>query len=473
MAQGSAGLKIVLGPVTASSASMVAAPPLTALQRQPPSFVKEPWTKAPNGRNYPDWLQAFCDYAQFGEAPRKMHFWAGVSALAGCLRRKVWIDQAYFKWFPNFYIVIVAPPGIVSKSTTAGVAMNLLRQVPGIKFGPEIATWQALAGAFVESAETFEYNGEQHIMSPITIESSEFGNLLDPSDKGMVDILVTLWDGKALDKRTKSSGNDNIENPWINVIACTTPSWVAGNFPEYMIGGGFVSRCLFVYAEHKAKYVAYPGLAVPKNLDQTAFRLIEDLEHIANKLAGPYVLTREAVKWGEAWYREHYTHKPEGLDDERFGGYIARKQTHMHKLAIILAAAQRDELVITDEDLITAHAMITELEKDMPMVFSKIGKSEDSNQADRFIAFIQKAGEVEYAKAYRYIHSYFPGLKDFENIVIGAIKAGYIRIIQKKDPISGVMSQYLVDAGKVKGSHQAEFVKSVAAEDKLESPDGQ
>ena len=70
-------------------------------------------------RHYEDWLTAFCDYAQHGEAPRRMYFWAGVSAVAGALRRKVWIDEAYFKWYCNMYIVFVAPPGIVSKSTTA------------------------------------------------------------------------------------------------------------------------------------------------------------------------------------------------------------------------------------------------------------------------------------------------------------------------------------------------------------------
>ena len=76
-------------------------------------------------RNYDDWLKAYLRYAESTEAPMHMHFWSGVSAVAGALRRRVWIDQAYFKWYPNFYIVLVAPPGIVSKSTTVGIAMNL------------------------------------------------------------------------------------------------------------------------------------------------------------------------------------------------------------------------------------------------------------------------------------------------------------------------------------------------------------
>ena len=217
-------------------------------------------------RNYADWLKAYLKYAEATEAPQHMHFWSGVSAVAGALRRKVWIDQAYFKWYPNFYIVLVAPPGIVSKSTTVGIAMDLLRKVPGIHFGPDVVTWQSLVERFASITEAFEYQSEYHPMSAMTLESSEFGNLLDPQDKGMIDLMVALWDGKqgGFEKSTKSSGNDVVENPWINLIACTTPSWINGNFPEYMIGGGFTSRTIFVYADQKAKFIAYPGLRLPK-----------------------------------------------------------------------------------------------------------------------------------------------------------------------------------------------------------------
>lgn len=390
-------------------------------------------------RCFPDWLTAFCDYASFGEAPRRMYFWVGVSAVAGALRRRVWIDQAYFRWYPNFYVVLVAPPGIVSKSTTAGISMNLLRKVPGIHFGPDVVTWQALIGAFQGVKEEFKLvdaaTGEIIYvpMCAMTIESSEFGNLLNPQDKDMVDLLVTLWDGKqgAFTKITKMSGNDSVENPWINIVACTTPAWIAGNFPEYMIGGGFTSRCLFVYAEEKAKYVAYPGLHVPANLGDVEKALIHDLEYISNAFVGPYTLDKPAVDWGEAWYKHHYEKRPDGLDDERFGGYIARKQTHIHKLAMVLAAATSDQQIITAENLALANTMVTELETDMPRVFAKIGRSEESVQAERLLGYIRRRSKAPYQEAYRFIHAYFPDLKDYEGIVAGLIRAGYIRLLQE------------------------------------------
>src|SRR4051812_39749572 len=163
-----------------------------------------------------DWLQAFVEYSSFGEAPLKMLFWTGISTVAGALRRRVWIDQKYFQWLPNFYVILVAPPGIVSKSTTANIGMNLLRALPKgtIHFGPDVITWQALITTLSKTSESIPdpregMLGNFYAMSAATFCSDELGNLLNPSDRDLVDAFVTLWDGKqgAFRKETKASGN--------------------------------------------------------------------------------------------------------------------------------------------------------------------------------------------------------------------------------------------------------------------------
>jgi hypothetical protein len=395
-------------------------------------------------RNHPNWITAFLEYASYGEAPPRMYFWTAVATLAGALRRRVWIDQFYFQWYCNMYVILVAPPGVVSKTTTADVGMNLLRKVPGINFGPSVVTWQALVQGFAQSAETFEYKGEWLTQSAMTISSGEFGNLLNPQDKEMVDMLVSLWDGKGFKKQTKHSGSDDVVNPWINLIACTTPAWIAGNFPEYMIGGGFTSRCVFVYADKKEQFVAYPGLAVPADSTEKEAKLVQDLEHIALRLVGEYKLTKEAIDWGQTWYVQHNTHRPAHMQDDRFGGYLARKQTFIHKLAMILAAAQRDELIITREDLESAAVMVTDLEAEMINVFSKIGMGETAQAAQRLLTYIQQQKSCSYETAYRFIHAQFPQFRDYEDMIKGLIQAGYVRLIQS----GGTFLLEAVDVGQ-------------------------
>lgn len=310
------------------------------------------------------------------------------------------------------------------------IAMNILRRIPDVGFGPDIVTWPKLVTAFAASAKTYEYNGEHHIHSALTLASSEFGNLVNPQDREMIDLLVKLWDSEAvLDKQTKTSGDDKIENPWINIIACTTPAWIAGTFPEYVISGGFTSRCVFIYAEKKDKLIAYPSKVIPKGLKDRQTALAQDLEHIATTLVGPYKLDEAAVKWGEVWYQHHYDNPPELLSNDRFGGYLARKQTHIHKLAMILAASQRDELIITADDLALAHRMVSDLEADMPMVFSKIGRTEESIQAERFIKFVHTQTEgISFEEAYHYVHIHFPKLRDFEAILYGGVRSGQLSL---------------------------------------------
>lgn len=356
-----------------------------------------------------------------------MHFWASVGAIAGGLRRKVWIDMKRFKWYPSFYIIYVAPPGIVAKSTTADIAMDILRQVPGIKFGPNSITWQALVTAFAAASEGFVYEEMQYPMSPLTLVASELGSLLNLQDRDMVNLLIELWDGKkGYEKITKMSGNDTIDAPWINLQACTTPHWIADNMPPSTIGGGLSSRCIFIYADEKEKYIAYVDEHVSEGDDALRNALIHDLEHIATNLVGPFTITEEARVWGREWYEKFWRAAASRMDDQMLEGYAARKQTHLHKLAMVWAAAQRDSLIITAEDLQLANTMLEDLETDMPKVFSRIGRSEESLQSERFIAFVEKKGAIPYEEAYRTIHAYFPDFRDFEGILNGAVRSGQL-----------------------------------------------
>lgn len=383
-------------------------------------------------RIHEDWLKAFVQYASFGEAPLKTLFWTGVSTIAGALRRRVWIDQKYFQWTPNFYVILVAPPGIISKSTTANIGMNLLRDVGTIKFGPDVVTWQALVQSLAGATELAleESTGEYHPMSAITIASDEFGTFLNPNDREMVDVLVSLWDGKkgTFNKVTKSNGNDVVENPWVNIIACTTPGWIAGNFPEYMIGGGFTSRCVFVYAEEKRQLVAYPSDSVPPEFEQLKADLVHDLE-IISTMIGEYKLTEEALTWGRRWYTNHWEKRPDHLDNDRFGGYLARKQTHIHKLAMILAASQSSDLLVHPHHLMAADEMITVLEADMPRVFSTIGQTDKTRGMSELVDSVFKFGKIEQGALYRRMFRTMEH-KDYTAALNSGVAAGFLRIEQ-------------------------------------------
>jgi len=381
-------------------------------------------------RKSKDWLKSFLQYASHGEAPTKFYFWTGVSTIAGALRRRVWIDQKYFHWVCNCYIILVAPPGIVSKSTTASVGMNLLKEIPGITFGPDAVTWQKLIEDMGKSKELVYWPAKELYlpMSCLTIASSEFGNLLNPQDRDMVDILVSLWDGQtgSFNKATKTSGNDSVENPWINIIACTTPAWIAGNFPEYMIGGGFTSRCLFIYADQKRQMVAYPADHVPPDFDYQREALIHDLE-IISTLVGEFSFTTEAKTWGEDWYDQHWKTKHDDLPTDQFGGYLARKQTHIHKLAMILSASQSDDLVLHRSTLEAAALMVDALEAEMPKVFDKIGRSPMTKALGDLVDICVAEAPIDQQMLFRKLARQVTW-QEFSQTITSAVNGGFIHL---------------------------------------------
>jgi len=379
-------------------------------------------------RNVSNWLQGYIEYTKHLEAPDIFHLWAAVGTVAGALQGKVWIDQGYFKWKPNFFIIFVAPPGIVSKSTTLGVGMEMLRQVEGIHFGPESASWQAVTDAFGEATVTVEGIGEN---SSLTIEASELGTFLDPRNREMIDVLCRLWDGRDTPwhRGIRSEGSTEIANPWINFLGCTTPGWIEENFPEYAIKGGFTSRTVFVYAERKRQFVAYPKLRMDtagNEFKSLRIHLINDLRSIA-KIQGEYILTTGATTWGTAWYERHWTEDNKHLDMEVHGGYIARKQTHIHKTAMILAAACHSDLCITEENLQQAEQLVTSLEVSLPNVFNQIVDNRDAQNTALIIRIIQSnPGGVKRRALWRKVIMRM-SQDEFRNAVMGAINADFIK----------------------------------------------
>jgi hypothetical protein len=384
-------------------------------------------------RELPDWLSEFVRNTEWGEPPQRVYFWVGVAAIAAALQRRVWIDMGTFQWLPNLYTVIVGPPGIINKSTTCDLGFaQLLYHVKNIHFGASTLTWQSLYDAFTEVHETIQLDDRTQInQNALVIVSREFGNTINPTDTELIDQLVACWDGMRMAKRTRMDGEIVIETPSLNIIGCTTPSWISENVPQYLIGGGLTSRMLFVYADKKERYVAYPKRVMPLDYRERQARLLRDLTRIA-QLKGEFLLTEEALDWGTAWYEDFHKNQAQKLDKTLIGGYIARKQTLVHKVAMCLSASSGDSLTITLTDLQRAEAYITKLEEHMPLVYSKIGMSKESSAAETIIAFIErnadKEGWVPWTVIYRYMHKAFPNPEHLEDIVRGLLESGQVKI---------------------------------------------
>lgn len=394
-------------------------------------------------RNFANFLSAYADYTKASESPRYFHFWTAVSTIAGAVRRRVWWDEKIFQWTPNFYVILVAPPGVVQKSTSIDLGIRLLREVPGIKFGPESLTWQGLADAMADAVEFIDWiplGGDpvkdlQTIpMSPVTCAVSELGTFLNTEDGKLMSVLTTMWDSRTIPfvHRTLTQKAIEVRNPWLNVIAATTPSWIQNNIPPHLIGDGLLSRVVFVYENQKRHLVARPS----KLIHSVAFRdlekkLIEDLIHIS-ELKGIFDLDGPADRWYEDWYAKHNdpNKRPIHLASDRFGGYISRKQGHLTKLSMILSIAQRDTLIITKDDLEAADQLLLHAEQSMLSVFNSIGGSEEQRRVAAVVSYVRAYGFLKEKELYQLVYNTM-SRRDYEEALKAAIFGDLLKIVIK------------------------------------------
>lgn len=372
-------------------------------------------------RHFDNWLKAYMEYTASLEAEDQFHFWSAVGTVAGALRGKCWIEQHHYSWFPNFFIILVGRAGFVNKSTSANVGRGLLAATNRVKFGPRSMTWQALVTFMSKLGEDFQYNGDFIHTTSLTCYAPELGTLIDPRNREQIDSLNDIWDGVRgnWDRLTQKRGQEDILNPWINVIGGTTPVWLQENFPPSMLYGGFASRCIFVWSSKKRHFVAYQSTS-PEQVE-FARRLVEDLT-IISEITGPFTLTPEAFEWGAQWYNNFQANPPPHLRDQRMGAYVGRKQVHVHKVAMIISAAQRSDRLITLSDLQTAVALLESIERDMIRIFNFVGRSQFSVQMDYITNAIKTAGgQLSTVEAWQKV-SRFMSFQEFELAVKGAIE---------------------------------------------------
>lgn len=388
-----------------------------------------------------DWLKDFVQYTSYGEAPPRIMYWCGVAAIAGALRRKVWFQQRDYQWSPNFYILIVGPPGLIRKSTSIDVGMRFLKQVENINMGPSIATWQALIEKIAQCREdvTMPETGEVFEQSCVTLALSEFGSFFDPLNRELVDNLTDLWDGKLgkIEKITKTSGCDLMVNPWINIIAATTPKWLAQNFGDNLVGGGLASRFIYLFGDMPIKDIAYPDRHMPDSLtmmrDERA--LAEGLRTIGS-YAGRFEVTEEAYEWGDKWYKEQRTQQRLLGSDSLEAGFIVRKQTHLHKLAQVISAARYEFPMLTRAHLEEADSILSALDVDTRRVFGYVGQSKVTTAAREIVEQVLRMGAVEKRILYRKQFFRTMSIGEYNEAVQSAIQA---ELIMEQDGVARPM----------------------------------
>jgi hypothetical protein len=276
--------------------------------------------------------------------------------------------------------------------------------------------------------------------SSLNIISKEFESFLGQKKENtrMLTALTDLFDcPDDWSSRTKHSGSNKIINPWVNLLAATTPDSLANSLPASAVGGGLTSRIMFIWADKKKKSVAIPAmteeeLKIKEMLEKDLYRI--------SRLSGNYTMTADCMKKWIAWY-DRFDEDESGdriCPDKSFSGWYSRKPTYIIKISILRAAAESSKLVIEWRHIEEAISAIREVEYSMGNAFKAIGKSEISGEVDNVLQIIRNAGKISEKELMTKIWRDIDATK-FTNVSDTLIKTGkVVRTYKGPDGSTGV-----------------------------------
>lgn len=329
-------------------------------------------------------------------------------------------------FFPNMYVVLVAPPGRARKGTAMGPGLTFLEDL-GVKLAAEATTRESLIRELRNCNDNIVHpDGKIESHASLTIYSEELTVFLGYQNRQLINDLTDWYDCRSRwVYRTKNMGTDDILGVWVNLFGATTPDMIQTAMPIETIGGGLASRMIFVYEHKKDKIVPYTFLTP----EEIALReeLMKDLQQI-HILQGEF---KPSQGFMEMWI-DWYTAQGEApFMDEKLAGYVERRPAHALKLSMVLNASRTNSMILEREDFERAIDIISRTEQKMPLTFGGVGKSNTSDVMHKVMTEIalQKECTISHlmGRFYRDISKW-----ELERMVESLEVMGFIQLLFKE-----------------------------------------
>lgn len=331
------------------------------------------------------------------EPPVLHHIWSMVSMMSANLGRRCWFEFGSLPIYPNQYILLVGDPG-VRKSTAMSLAKKLIKGNGAIRLAPDDTGGQrqGLIMAMLQQEESVE-----DMLEGLTdVDEGAISNSLDPEDRHclycyasefvsfigqssyeLVTFLTKVWDGEDHNYTLKNS-KAVLEKPLLNLLGGTTPTAIASALPMEVIGQGFLSRVVLVYAESSVK------IARPKALDESGLAELRKIfNFVSLNFRGPFKETKDAAKLLDDCY-----YNQSKIEDTRFVYYQTRRHTHLIKLTMALAALRGSQTIIA-EDVEDAQALLSLTEQSMPNALGEFGLSPLGLARQKLLDYINQSSD--------------------------------------------------------------------------------
>jgi len=376
---------------------------------EPPDawWPAEPFDKAvPQG----GWIADFVHATRGVETPTKFSAWSAIFVLSSTIRRDAW-----FRWFPspvypNFYIIVVAPPRICPKSTSVRFGEKFITAMPHYFSDPKMqlqkmpnmirskATPEAIGEALRPKQETYKIVGDDGKEKIYTVNTdsqaaviiSELETFLGKQkyNEGLIGRLTDLYDCKDEDsEETIGRGKINYKNVYLTIFGGTTPEGIDESIPKEAMKGGFMSRVVLVYQNFPSRTYPMPR---PVSSAPDGTELTRRLAWVNQNAQGEYYFSSEAMEEYNSWYRG-FKKKLSSDNNEKRKDLRYRYDIHLLKLSMLIRAQRYTPgKEITIDDFRAAQYMLEETYRDNHELTSEVGVSQYTKAYNRVVSLLKK-----------------------------------------------------------------------------------
>lgn len=285
--------------------------------------------------------------------------WGWYSLIGACLERRVMLGGEVNPIFPNMFVVFVAPAGVgkgqvadkvkeflmhhrtvrLKTDTQLAVEAAMRGHPDAVEYmfpmAPDSTTYESLVKELADMGVkglTKRADGRPYLHASMAFVLDEYTSVFKQHADDLITFLLTAWNGKDYQRKTKGKGHDWIKNPCLNLLSCTTPTEFAKILRKEIVGSGLLARTILVYEDANRSR----GLFMPDpDAEQIVARdhLLEYIKRL-KQIVTVVKFSAEARDFLTDWYKD--PNKVRINTHPKLDEYYVRKGTHVQKLATII-----------------------------------------------------------------------------------------------------------------------------------------
>jgi hypothetical protein len=338
-------------------------------------------------------ISDFIAYSSGTMCPPTYIQWASIFPIAVAAGRRYFFNQGRLIIKPELCLCFVGQSGN-KKSFGKDLAKDIIvKAMPDMPVAADITSRDDLMRMMASKDSLRFYvnhEGAECEWHPMTLFVDEMRHFMSYSPSAMIAFLVAIYGQKRFIGSTIKRGVEDIVEPCLNLIGCTTEDWINEHLKTGILAGGWSRRFIVIYVPGISKV----PIAIPQrhpDADQLEQRMDAHLQKVQTG-SGQFKWGKGAEAYFTEWFNHNYKHLPENEHERAF--FLTKDQMLLKICMLLDLGEEKPSLVISTELLEAGLAMFDLFEGQLPHLYLSAGRNELAVPQQRLLDLVYATGGI-------------------------------------------------------------------------------